>query len=183
MPFQRIALASLLLVMACSHDSAPVRLSVGPAPWPVPSNAHARIVAAGLPAPSSEKLDYHEHAHLDVFVDGVSQPVPAGIGIDGDKHVISPLHTHYPDGVLHFESEKPATFTLGELFTEWGVRLDAQCVGSYCTPAVPIRLHVNGVERPGDPRDLPLGHHDEVALVIGTPPAEVPSAFAFASNL
>ncbi|MCU1449172.1 MAG: hypothetical protein JWP02_1342 [Acidimicrobiales bacterium] len=78
--------------------------------------------------------------------------VPAGIGIGGDpnarvgvqqgqavaglagscaKPCISPLHTHDESGVLHVENDKERQITLGQLFTEWGVRFNDQCVGGY----------------------------------------------------
>ena len=56
-------------------------LNTGPAPWPRPDHVMERVAAAGLPGFTSEKLFFHVHAHLDVFVDGRGIPVPAGIGI------------------------------------------------------------------------------------------------------
>lgn len=168
-----------LLVVACSNQAARPGVSAGPAPWPAPSDARARILAANLPALPSERFEYHVHAHLDVFVDGDSQPVPARIGIDSRRRVISPLHTHEGNGIIHIESGTETVFTLGQFFVQWGVRLDRNCVGSYCIPATPFRLYVNGAERPGDLRSAQLGSHDELALVIGAPPAQVPAAFSF----
>ena len=42
---------------------------------------------AGLTPEPAERLQYHVHAHLDVFVNGTRVPVPAGIGIDTDQPV------------------------------------------------------------------------------------------------
>jgi hypothetical protein len=114
-------------------------------------------VAAGLEPERKEHLTYHVHAHLDVFVDGEPIAVPARIGInihdpevrrfeepDGSigyggiegcrKPCISPLHTHDGTGIIHTESATPEPNTLGQFFTEWGVRLSESCVGEYCDP-------------------------------------------------
>ena len=45
---------------------------------------------------------------------------------------ITEIHTHQPDGVIHVESGQDRPYTLGQLFGEWSVRLNARCVGRYC---------------------------------------------------
>jgi len=153
--------------------------------------------AAGLPIYKRESLFYHVHAHLDVLVDGRSVPVPAGIGMSPkllhrtvNGHVlvyspsepcstpcISPLHTHDDTGVIHTESDRKRTNTPGALFTEWSVRLDTSCIGGYCRPATPWTIYLNGSAAPGDPSAVELDDHEEIAVVIGTPPAVIPSHF------
>jgi len=172
----------------------------GGVPWPAPSDPLDRIIAAGLEPETHEFLSYHVHAHLDVFVNGTAIEVPAGIGIniaDPAVHTtetdlgptyggidppcahpcISPLHTHDVDGVLHTESAADHPNTLGEFFTEWGVALSAECVGGYCAPESSIQVFVDGDALDGDPADILLTDMREIAIVIGTPPAEVPSRF------
>jgi hypothetical protein len=117
-----------------------------------------------------------------VFVNGERTPVPALIGIDPVARVISPLHTHDESGVVHIEAEAPADFTVGQFFTEWAVRLTSDCVGGSCKPDVPWRVVVNGQDWPGEPTAVVLHAHDEIAFVIGTPPADVPATFAFAQG-
>ena len=53
-----------------------------PPNWPAPPNPMALTVKAGLVPERAEFLQYHVHAHLDVFFNGESVTVPAGIGID-----------------------------------------------------------------------------------------------------
>jgi hypothetical protein len=180
--------------------ATPPNLSVntGPAPWPRPADAIARVAAAGLPAFKAEQLFVHVHAHLDIFIDGHPTVVPAGIGIGGDpnakvgtqngqrvaglsgecsKPCISPLHTHDDSGVLHVENDKERQIDLGQLFTEWGVRFNADCVGSYCAPDKPYKAYVNGQQFTGDASTIVLKNLEEIALVIGTPPSTIPNAF------
>jgi hypothetical protein len=174
-------------------------LNTGEAPWARPNRLRDRVEAAGLEMKRTEQLDYHVHAHLDVFVDGEHEVVPGGIGIsrsvkprdfDGETlyvlrggrcsdPCISPLHTHDDSGVLHTESPIAQPNTLGEFFTEWGVRLTETCVGGYCEPSTPIGIYLDGEEFVGDPREIELTDLLEVAIVIGTPPPEIPSTGDF----
>lgn len=152
--------------------SGAVDLRTTPPPWPAPMDNNAKYVdAAGLPAFTSEKTLVHYHAHLDIIDEGKAVTVPADIGIvfEGGKAVaISPLHTHTPDGVLHVEAERNAKFTLGQLFTEWGVRLSPTCVGGLCDDSShDIAFAVNGVPYEGDPGEIALKPHEEIAIVYG----------------
>lgn len=151
---------------------------------------------AGLVPERAEFLQYHVHAHLDVFVDGDPVTVPGGIGIDTenpavegsqesgyglrqecDRPCISPLHTHGPDGVLHTETKTPKPNTLGQFFVEWDVRLESGCVGDYCDSETPIGIYVDGQVYEGDPREIELSDRRQIAIVIGEPPDEIPSEF------
>jgi hypothetical protein len=154
-----------------------------PAPWPAPTrNVSALIRAAGLPALPTEMLEYHIHSHLDVFVDGKSQTVPTDLGIDRAAGVLSPLHTHDDTGLIHVENDEETEFYLGQLFIEWDVRLDRECVGSYCRASTPIKYYVDGEEYTGDPARILFEHHNEIAIVIGTPPAKIPRDYEFPEN-
>jgi hypothetical protein len=171
------------------------------APWPAPADPMSLTRKAGLTPEIHEFVFLHVHAHLDVFVNGKRTVVPAGIGIDiqdpavrrfkaSDGSIgygginppcatpcISPLHTHFVDGVLHTEAKKNQFNTLGEFFTEWAVRLDAKCVGGYCKPTAPITIYVDGDAYAGDPRKITLEDRREIAIVIGSPPAKIPSSW------
>jgi hypothetical protein len=62
---------------------------------------------------------------------------------------------------------------------EWGVKLTADCVGTFCAPATPIAFYVGGKPYSADPASILLDDHVEIAIAIGTPPAVVPSAYDF----
>ncbi len=172
--------------------------------WPAPSDPMERAVQAGLKPQPKEFLTNHVHAHLDVFVDGKPVTVPAGIGIqindpavrrfnepDGsvayggidlcNDPCISPLHTHDVTGILHTESATPEPNTLGEFFTEWGVALDASCVATFCRPTTNVAIYVDGEPTPGDPRAIELINQREIAIVIGTPPPQIPKTADFSN--
>jgi hypothetical protein len=185
----------------CSQFSGAPAARTTKGPWPPPQNAMALTCKAGLVPEKAEFLQYHVHAHLDVFINGRPVYVPAGIGIDVDnpgvqvqrasngvvtgaggiqgcdEPCISPLHTHDLSGVLHTETKTPQPNHLGQFFTQWAVRLTPQCIGGYCKPAVPIKIYVDGKVETGDPTQIELSNLREIAIVIGTPPATIPSAF------
>ena len=71
--------------------------------------------------------------------------------------------------------------TLGELFTEWGVPLDKTCVATFCSPAMKIAIYVDGEAFTGDPRTIELTDRREIAVVIGTPPPEIPKTADFSN--
>ena len=201
------ALCLLVLALAgCGGGGKKTTVPAAPtpakdaAPWPAPADPMKLAKNAGLTPETHEFLLFHVHAHLDVFVNGMPVTVPAGIGIDihdpgvhsavqGGSNVygfidppcaqpcISPLHTHDVYGILHTEAKKNQFNNLGEFFTEWNVRLDKKCVGGYCKPAAPISIYVDGNAYAGNPRQIELENLREIAIVIGTPPTEIPSTF------
>jgi hypothetical protein len=204
-------LACALALTACGSSSSPKKSSGTNAPTtiapgsvyfaPLPPNPMALARAAGLVPETAERLAYHVHAHLDIFVNGVAKLIPGGLGIQiNDPAVhsatgahglpgygginppcntpcISPLHTHEADGVLHTESATRKNNELGQLFIEWNVPLSTTCVGTYCSPATTITWYVDGKKFTGDPTTVSLSNYLEIAVVIGTPPATIPSQF------
>jgi hypothetical protein len=196
--------SSLVLALAgCGDDEkAEVGESRTQAPvWPAPQDALERTVAAGLEPERKEFLIHHVHAHLDVFVDGAPVAVPAGIGVNiddpevrrfddpgdsvgyggierCDRPCISPLHTHDGTGIIHTESATPEPNTLGQFFTEWGVRLSESCVGKYCSPE-PVAFYIDGKPYTKDPRAIELTDRMQIAIVIGTPPPRIPETANF----
>ena len=183
-------------------QAAPTPAS-GAAPWPAPGDPLGLTRKAGLEPETHEFLDYHVHAHLDVFVNGEPVVVPAGLGmaiddpavrhdvlVDGTDNYggidppcaepcISPLHTHDVSGVLHTETKEPTPNTLGQLFTEWNVALDGSCVGGYCEPEASVLVYVDGRAFEDDPATIELTDGKEIAIVIGTPPEEIPVSYRF----
>jgi hypothetical protein len=169
--------------------------------WGAPHNPMQLTRKAGLTPETHEFVFLHVHSHLDVFVNGKTVVVPAGVGIDIHnpavrryeapdgtvgyggisppcaKPCISPLHTHFDDGILHTEAKKNQFNRLGQFFKEWKVRLDAKCVSKYCKPATKIAVYVDGKKTSGDPRAIRLEDRREIAIVVGKPPGKIPSKF------
>jgi len=204
-----LTIALVATACGAKKPTPPANIAAAPAPasgglpWPAPPDPLALARKAGLTPEPHEFFGFHVHSHLDVFVNGAPVQVPAGIGIDihdpavhhevledgSDAYggidppckapCISPLHTHDVSGVLHTESQGSEPNRLGQFFTEWNVRLDAGCVGGYCSPEASILVYVDGAQYDGNPADIELTDHKEIAIVIGTPPAEVPAKYDF----
>jgi hypothetical protein len=190
----------LLVVAGCGGGSpSPSAADLEVPSWSLPSDPMALARQAGLTPEVKEFVDYHVHAHLDVFVNGARVKVPGGIGIEitdpavikfGEDHYggipeegceqvcISPVHTHDADGIIHVEAPATGTFTLGQFFQEMAVRLDASCVDEFCAPDTPVVVYLNGQPHSGNPADIAIGDLQEIAIVIGTPPAVIPDSFS-----
>jgi len=187
------AIAIVLLVLslfggksssAKSFDDANlVGLQTGPAPWNAGvDHLPDRLKPLGVHALGAEGEVVHIHQHMDIYVDGKHIRVPTGVGIY-DGQFLTELHTHDSSGIMHLESPKKATFTLGQFFGVWGVRLTDECIGGYCRPKTPWRLYIDGVEYKGDPSQLTLKKHQELAFVIGKAPKNVPSSYRFPAGV
>jgi hypothetical protein len=163
-------------------------LQTGPAPWgPNTADLAERLQAIGVPPLSAtEGTAVHIHQHFDLFVDGREVPVPAGVGIDPAVGY-APLHTHDASGVIHVESPIARTYTLGDFFAVWGVRLTPSCLGGYCAGGGrQLRVYVDGRAFPGDPTTLALAAHQELVVAFGTPaelPSPIPSGYPFPPGL
>ena len=97
-----------------------------------------------------------------------------------DQPCISPLHTHDASGIIHTESSVAEPFNLGQLFVEWGVELSETCVGEHCAPT-PIAVYIGGELYDGDPPAIELTEHKVIVVVVGTPPAVIPSTADFSN--
>ena len=204
-PQRSLVSLCVLLLAACGGGSSTLEPSTPSAAasglevpsWTLPDHPMSLAREAGLTPDTKEYLNYHVHAHLDVFVDGAPVVIPAGIGIDisdpavvtfdtgyggippeGCDHVcISPLHTHDTDGVIHTEAPSEARFTLGQFFEEFG--RPARCLvrRGFCTPEVPVAVFVDGQLQSGNPADIVLRDRQEIVIAIGAPPDVIPDTF------
>ena len=154
------------------------------APWGANSaNLRERLRALGLPALPVEGKALHTHEHLDLYLNGTHVAVPANVGIGSDPRFFSPLHTHDRTGILHVESPIATTYTLGQFFAVWGVRLSATCIGNYCAgDGRALEAFVDGRRVRGDPAAISLRRHDEIVIAFGTRsqlPNRIPLSYSF----
>jgi len=153
-------------------------------PWPdniAQANDRLARLSAISPLPQLGAT-LHHHANLLIYVDGQQFPVAAGIGYNPAANVLSPLHTHATDGVIHIESADP-TFqpVLGQFFDVWGVYLTKDCLGDKCAAGdQTLGAYVNGKEWTGDPTQIPLNDELVIVLAFGSAdqvPNPVPASF------
>jgi hypothetical protein len=168
---------------------APSPGPLGPEGIPIPTKAPELASNAstatgktidGIQCNAGEKLVYHVHTHLTVFVNGSQRQIPYGIGIAPPRQLQQAptgpfvvggscfywLHTHAADGIIHIESPSKRTYTLGDFFNIWQQPLSTNQVG-------PVKGKVtafyNGKVYKDNPRDIPLGSHTQIQLDVGKP--------------
>jgi len=153
-------------------------------PWPAnndPAALKSRLSAIGLHALGAEGTAEHIHMHLDIFVDGKAVTVPQSIGIASDGSFLAELHTHDTSGIIHFESPKQTTFTLGQFFDDWGVYFTKSCIGNLCNSGdKALQVFVNGKPISSDPTKLAFSEHQEIVVAYGTQkdlPSPIPSTY------
>jgi hypothetical protein len=175
LPFPAVLVAAVLVAAGCgSSSAAPSGLTLtGPGlqtskpPWP-PEYQHLaeRLRLIGIPPGGKET--FHIHAMLHIYVNGLLVPLPANIGLDPAQGLESSMHTHDSSGIIHMEAPHPFSYTLGDFFEVWGVKLGPAQVGGL-TGLGGDHLHflLNG--RPvSNPAALVL--HKEDSVVIGYGP-------------
>jgi hypothetical protein len=186
-----------LLLLGCLFATAAGAATFEPAPNPgpkgleevpipqVPVLAPAQAVKLGekidgIECQRLEKVAFHIHAHLVIFVKGKQRQIPFGIGIGGPlggyKDAAGPfvtsgscfmwLHTHTADGIIHMEAPKQISFVLGEFFDIWGQKLSPTQVGP---DKGKVTALVDGKIYQGNPRSIPLKAHTQIQLEVGTP--------------
>ena len=157
-------------------------LQTGPPPWDTGlAGLDDRLRPLNMPQLPNEGQVVHIHQHLDIWVNGKKVPVPQSIGIQDGSYITS-LHTHDTSGLIHVESPENRRFNLGEFFGIWGVRLDKSCISSLCDSTNGVKMWVNGQRYVGNPADLELKSHQEIAIVFGKPSAKIPQTYAFPSG-
>jgi len=129
-----------------------------------------------IPCEAKEYGNFHIHAHLDVFVDGHALGVPALIGIR-DSTCLYWLHTHNPDGIVHIEAPQPRDFTLNQFLDIW------KSTSTNPPPGGEPIIYVNGQVVSTKLADTKLDAHDEMVLVYGNSPPNIPSFYQFAEGL
>lgn len=181
---RQLAIAAAAAAFVAPPSPGPAGLEGVPVPQVAvlaqPQRLHLNETIDGIKCQTTEKIAFHIHAHLAIFVNGKQRQVPYGIGIgppyQGANSKISPfvtlgscfawLHTHTADGIIHMEAPKKQTFTLSQFFAVWGQPLSTARVG----PARgKVTALVDGKVWSGDPGKIPLRDHELVQLDVGTP--------------
>ena len=167
---------------------APSPGPLGPEGVPVPKApifANAAVVKVGqtvdgVTCQRTEKIAFHIHAHLTIFVSGHAFQIPYGIGIgpklEGVNTSAGPfvtsgscfmwLHTHALDGIIHIEAPKLQTFTLGQFFAVWGQKLSKLRLGSHVGK---VTAFYNGKVWTASPGNIPLTSEAQIQLDLGKP--------------
>jgi hypothetical protein len=159
--------------------------------------------AGDVPCDELEHTQTHYHAALQIVYQGEVRPIPANIGISGSPSAPTCyywLHVHQanPD-VIHIESPRDRTFTVGDFFKVWDTwaqangkpraPLDATHVSTFTLTAdqkLVIYIDDNDGKGPqvftGDPKTIQLKSHRVITLEITPPEVTPPPAFSWTST-
>lgn len=105
----------------------------------------------GVRCQPSMSQDYHAHAFIGLYINGVEYAIPRGLGVVEPTDPAQPAiyiatqcfyftHTHDSTGIIHLEDynkgivEKPPVtshFTTGQLFAIWGISVNASQFGQF----------------------------------------------------
>ena len=109
----------------------------------------------------------HYHPNLQIIIDGQQVQVPANIGVDPATGAMSAVHTHETDGTIHIEADTVGeVFTLGQLFTQWGLKLTPTQIGGVRVDNGALRVISDGTPVKGDPADLRLEPEQRIVLQV-----------------
>jgi hypothetical protein len=170
-----VGLLALLIAGCGSGTPAPPGLAIsGPGlqtskpPWP-PEYQHLAQRLKEIGIPPGGKENFHIHAMLHIYVNGLLTPLPADIGLDAAKGLESSLHTHDSTGIIHMEAPHAYNFTLGDFFSVWGVKLGpAQVGGLKGDGGDRLHFYLNGKPL-SNPAALVLHKDDSVVIGYGPP--------------
>lgn len=183
--YAALALTALLGLSGCAEDTDPTVAGPDPAsstsqsdgtppsdetampPWPAPTDVAARVEAAGLDLGPMGMAE-HYHPQLRIVIDGTAVPIPPNIGVDPSTGAMSALHTHEGDGTIHIEADSAGeVFTLGQIFTQWGVALTPHQMGGVrAKPGQQVQVASNGAKVAGSPADLRLEPDQQILLTL-----------------
>ncbi|HLG36918.1 MAG TPA: hypothetical protein VI338_02185 [Nitrososphaera sp.] len=136
------------------------------------------LAISGVECNRTEQLNYHVHAHLDVFVDGEKQQIPDNVGILSTPSCLYWLHTHDTTGLIHVEAPQTRDFTLGQFLDVWNNTRDPSGLLESVS-AMNATAYVNGDQIEGNYRNVQLESLEQIALVYGRPPEDIPADYDF----
>lgn len=141
----------------------------------------------GIPCDTSTPVR-HVHAHLALIANGVQRAIPLAVGVRGavdiqdfvvSGHCFYWLHTHDATGIIHLEAPVTTPLTLGQFFAIWGEPLSRSNVAGF---AGNITAYIDSTRYDGDLGALAIEAHQQITLIVGTVPSEIP-IYAFPAPL
>jgi hypothetical protein len=136
------------------------------------------MAISGIECDRAEQLNYHVHAHLDIFVNGVHQQIPSDIGILSSPSCLYWLHTHSDDGLLHVEAPGTREFTVGQFLDIWQQTHNSTALFDTVSN-MPATAYVDGERFEGEYRSVPIESLKEIVIAYGRPPENITADYDF----
>jgi hypothetical protein len=188
LPLLPIAIGAILVVLALALGIYAFNQAKGQPAVVVPT-------AAGIPCDALQHTQVHYHAALQIIYHGTPVSIPSDVGRLSTCFYWLHVHAESP-GVIHIESPKKDSFTLGDFFKVWAVSkktpepLDATHVSVFTLTGdekLVVYIDLNDGKGPqlytGDPAAIPLKAHEVITLEITPPTVNPPPKFTFQSGL
>jgi len=127
-----------------------------------------------------EQSAFHIHAHVSIYINGQSVPIPGNVGIAGDPSNPSCfywLHTHSSDGVIHIEAPNGFSPTLKNFLDIWGTKFPQLGYPDQLDFTNGWQVYVNGKPFAGDFHTIPLSAHTLITLAYNSPGVKPDTTF------
>jgi hypothetical protein len=159
-----IAVAALAFVVLAQRQTS---ATVAPVQSQAPAAAYPSI--DGITCQNTEQSGMHIHAHVSIFINGSSVPIPANVGIAPNGSCLYWLHTHDASGVIHIEAPSGTAFTLKGFLDIWKSRFQELGYPSELDQSSGWQVYVNGKAFTGDFHAIPLQAHTLITLAFNSP--------------
>jgi len=123
----------------------------------------------------NEQLAFHIHAHLSMYIDGQSVPLPGQIGITNTCYYW--LHTHDASGIIHMESPIQTTFTLGTFLQLWRHEFSQLQYQNQLSSTEGWKVYIDGKPYTGDFNKIDLKAHELITLAYNSPNVKPDTVF------
>ena len=127
----------------------------------------------------SEQLAFHHHAHLSIYINGQSVPLPALIGITNTCYYW--MHTHDTTGVIHMEAPEQITLTLGTFLQLWREQFSQLQYQNQLSSTTGWQVYVDGKPYNGDFNKIKLQEHEMITLAYNSPNVKPETVFNWGS--
>ncbi len=167
----------IVLLLALGISQFVIRSNQGNTPNSLNAHPATGQTVDGLQCLSAQGGALHIHQYLDLYVNGKQVTIPEGTGIVNSANCLYPLHVHLGEpNIIHNESDQQnVSFTLGQFFDIWGVKLSSSQVGGYKVDSA-HKLVVKLIDKSGNvttytgnPYTMPLGDQATIYLLYNSP--------------
>lgn len=136
----------------------------------------------GISCDQLERLAFHIHAHISIYINGNLAVIPQNVGIASDFSCLYWLHTHDTSGVIHMEAPSTHSFILGNFLDEWKSRFGQLSYPSELDSAArQWQAYVDGKLFTGDFRSIPLNQHTLITLAYHSPGVQPDTTYNWGS--
>jgi len=130
----------------------------------------------------AEQLAFHIHAHISIYINGQSMPLPANVGIIGNTCYYW-LHTHNTDGIIHMEAPQFVKLRLGTFLKMWRDQFSRLQYQNQLSSTTGWTAYIQGKPYNGDFNKIELKGHELITLVYNSPHVKPDTVYSWPQGL